>query len=687
MKKMEQALIGLSLLVVLAGRGFCQNTLQFTGINATSEKAFQLHWASKTNEVYEVDYADQLAGNPDGSTAWGKLYDNYPSHGTNTFIGDFGNYFLVPPILHPNKMPMRFYRVVDKGTNSASAPSVTITSITNGAILSDQITVSVVVTSSLPVITATLYVDGQEMDSSEDGTNFIINTCEWPNGPHVLFATAKAQSTMSGPSGSFPIDIGRGVSAYKSVTFDNLIHKIAFSEPFFEPSLGQTQQVTAAFAANVDWTLQIIDQSSNAVRTVTGSGTSLLFNWDGTGDGGTNIPDGVYHYLFSAETNGQAFLMISGDGNSFSNSTFDDATKLWALPENSENPVPFALYPPGFDTKGFTIFEASQAEVQALITAAKPATMVKSKKTLDVENGGGVMAAMSSSSSQGAVAPMRPPTNPVKGTVGTVGVAFFHFVDKKTYAEPNNGFPPPLNKVQIEGSTGNVTFDYIPEAPGGADKFLKRMAKGGWKQGFKKEGADGSLRINDLRRASLGGNEIFGDVNIGFFIGHGSYGTSADNHSDASGSRQTYFPSDNSADAGAPWLRLSELGLGGNLRWMAILACNTLRDQNYTSMKNAGVLPIPSNLHLLCGATTICGMNEVVGELWSTKMLGKFFTPATTIEQAWYGAGQEAYKNATVFSSPVIFRVAGSGNCFSDTLQSYSEPDGDITETQSQVWP
>lgn len=168
----------LAILITSIGHGFCQTNLQFTDVNTTSENAIQLHWASNSNEVYEIDYADQLAGNEDGSTTWNKLYDNYPSHGTNTFIGDFGNYFINPPILNPNKMPMRFYRVVDKGANSGASPVVTITSITNGASLSGQITVSVTVTSSLPFVTTALYVDGQLMDSSDDGTNYTINTCE-----------------------------------------------------------------------------------------------------------------------------------------------------------------------------------------------------------------------------------------------------------------------------------------------------------------------------------------------------------------------------------------------------------------------------------------------------------------------------------------------------------------------------
>lgn len=213
-------------------------------------------------------------------------------------------------------------------------------------------------------LVAVMLLDGQQMDGSDDGSNFVINTCEWLNGPHVLFATAKAQSGFSGPSGLFSVSIGQGVSPYVSVNFTNLISEIAFSQPLFQPSLGQTQQVSAIFAANVNWTLQIIDDFSNAVRNVSGSGTSLAFNWNGTGDGGTNIPDGVYYYVISAQTNGQAFSMSEPLLNSSSKLTPVDSLELWAMPANGSSAVPLAIFPPGFDTNGFLIFEATQSEMQ-----------------------------------------------------------------------------------------------------------------------------------------------------------------------------------------------------------------------------------------------------------------------------------------------------------------------------------
>ena len=473
-------------------------TLQFTSIRVLADEGVQLYWKSKSNTVYRIEYASELA---DENTEWGVLYDDYPSHGTNTFWMDTGDYDHVPAIPYFTKDPMRFYRILDKGTNSAAAPSVTISSPTNGATLFGDITVSVVATSPLPFVSTSLFVDGQEMDSSDDGTNYIINTCEWPNGPHVLFATARAQSVLSGPSGPFRVDIGRGVSAYKSVTFDNLIHTVAFSEPFFEPSLGQTQQVSAAFAANVNWTLQMIDESSNALRTVTGSGTSLQYSWDGTGDGGAIIPDGVYYYLISAQTNGQAFMRMASSGGASESLTslieFNSSKKLsedW-YPTSAKEAMmvgrtsyfssPPPMPPVRFKKDGkwsYVPYEDLYGP-QPLTEMKVPVKM--QEKFLAALGGSSLMnsssafAAYSGPSGQDTVAPKKPPTKPVKNAVGMVGVAFYDFAKTNFVGNPRNGLPLTGNggKVQIEGAYGTFESDPIPEAPTTAKKFVTRMAK------------------------------------------------------------------------------------------------------------------------------------------------------------------------------------------------------------------
>jgi hypothetical protein len=136
-------------IAVLGSVTYAQNTLQFTSVNTTPEKAVQLHWASNSNEVYEIDYADSLIDTNTGTITWNKLYDNYPSQGSNTFWLDTGNYNA--GVAHPKNSPMRFYRAVMTATNtSASNPTVSITSVTNGDVVSGDVTVSVSTSSSDP---------------------------------------------------------------------------------------------------------------------------------------------------------------------------------------------------------------------------------------------------------------------------------------------------------------------------------------------------------------------------------------------------------------------------------------------------------------------------------------------------------------------------------------------------------
>src|SRR5665213_297126 len=621
-----------ALVLTLSTNIFAQTNLQFIGANITGEGAIQLYWASQPHHLYELDEADALIDTNTGSITWNKLYDGYPSHGTSTFIGDFGNYDVMPAILHPKNMPMRFYRIVDEDADNDTNdnPSITITSSTNGEVLSGQITISVVATcSNLPIVTTKLYVDGQEMNRSDDGSNYVINTCEWWNGAHVLFAVATARSTLSGPSGVYPVYTSHGVSSYMPVTFSNLISRIAFSQPFFQPSLGQTQEVTATFAANCDWTLQVLDENSNVVRTATGSGNWMTFDWDGTGDGETNIPDGVYYYYLSAETNGLADEIVTnspgGGGGSPPSPDFARASsfssadsELWAIPAGSDDAaLPLAMYPPSFDTNHLTIFSATPAQVRA--ASLSPARRASFES-------GGVHPAYAGASGQNTLAPDRPPPNPIKNSLGDIGVAFFAHLARDSHAVPLNGLGllGDGGKVQIENSYATEPLDPIPEAGDCANDFQVTMRKKGWwgPNSFNLSGA--TIHVNDLRSASLGGNEIFGNVNVGLFIDHGDYGTSLDYNADANESYQTYFTSDNPSDASASWLRLSEFVLGGNLRFMAILACNTLRDDNYNSMLNQGALPIGNNLHLLCSASTFVGCGDV-GGLWAYNMTKSSF--------------------------------------------------------------
>lgn len=561
MKKVQEIVMVSALVLALATNAFAQTNLQFTAASATDEGAIRLTWASQSNHVYQIQYANGLATNADGSTAWQILYDNYPSQGTNTFWLDTGNYFNVPPILHPRKMPMRFYRIVDKGPDDlvGDEPTVSILSPTNGALVSDLLTVAVTVSTDQGEVYHRLYVDGQEMRPSQDGTNYVINTCEWGNGPHVLFAAARSSTAIDGPANSFGLT-GHAVSPFVWVTFSNLITRISFSEEFFQPSLGQTQQVSAVFAANSDWILTIRDAFSNAVRTVTGSGSSMQFNWDGNGDGGTNLPAGVYYYYISAQTNGLAPQDLR-DENSFSSlssaSLASSPTELLATPaDGSGAVVPFALYPPGFDTNNLIIFEGSLSDFEP------QTTLLSEAESLNVMTGSGSFAPDGSSapaSQSSPPAPLRPPNPPCKDTVGKIGVAYQSYNGNGTNSIPA---APILDNnvglqsfVHINGNSGDASLPYMPfrSVDLVAINFVSEMGNGCW--GLSYWSHDDQLHLSDLQ----GSGTPFNQVDLGLLMIHGAYGTSYDS---TTGSQLygIYFPI--ASGGGARYLRMTDMSLG-----------------------------------------------------------------------------------------------------------------------------
>ena len=63
MKTTKKAAFIFGFLMAVIGQSFGQTNLQFTGVLQTDERAIRLTWASQSNEVYQVQCADALAGN------------------------------------------------------------------------------------------------------------------------------------------------------------------------------------------------------------------------------------------------------------------------------------------------------------------------------------------------------------------------------------------------------------------------------------------------------------------------------------------------------------------------------------------------------------------------------------------------------------------------------------------------
>jgi Family of unknown function (DUF6345) len=707
MKTIRQKIIGaIALPFAFAMQTNGQTAIQFTAIRVTDEGAIHLEWASQSNHVYKVQCADTLIDTNTGTITWQTLYDDYPSQGTNTMWLDTGNYLNDPVILHPKNMPMRFYQIVDEGADTASdEPSISIGSPTSGSVVSDTLTIFVSAATDQAVIHTKLYVDGQEMQIRLYGTNYFdgstnyigdtyaINTCEWGNGPHVLFATAETYSTPEGLNNAAQPLIGHGVSPFVSVTFSNLITRVSFSQYFFDPDAGQTQQVSSVFAANCDWTLNVIDIFSNVVRTATGSGSTMLFSFDGNDNSGTSIPAGVYYYVISAQTNGQAFQSQgSGGGDSggssppspsIASASVGDSMELFAMPSNGAGAaVPLILYPPGYDTNSFLIFEATPSEMMPQQTSLLGAGTMDSA-TSDATP------MYSGAASQSTTTPTRRPTVPAIRIAGTVGVGYQRYLSwTNQYAptSPDNGLHIGQH-IQMEGIGGSNPIKY--HAMGAYEKeakgFISVMQNfSSWKTTINK--VDDNLKLSDLQ----GQSTPFNGVNLGLLLLHGTYGTGIDYA--ANGCEQMYFPI--ASGGGATYLRMSDMNFGGGgangLKWMAIMACYSLQHDNWANMQSLGVKPYNANLHLLLGCDTTEYADPDMLAYWARYMAwGITNNSPMQVRTAWYQAAKDAYAYAIMPSgqTPLVWAVAGDNNCYYDTIKTNYNPAGSWFYEKTQIWP
>ena len=713
---MKTSLIPAGLVVViicalaLATTAFGQ--LQFTGISATPEGTIQVTWASISNETYEIDEADTLETNAQGTMTWNQLYTEYPSQGSNTFWLDCGNYVSVPSILNPKYTTNRFYRVVDSGPDTTpDEPSVAITNLSSGAVVSDVLTVIVTAISDQSFLTTKLYVDGQEQNEADISTNwtditgvtnyvidtYYLNTCEWLNGPHTMFASARCQSGPSGIHDSAPILIGHSVSPFVPVSFSNLITGISFTQPFFCPEDGTTQQVTAVFAANVNWTLDIQDVNTNTVRSATGIGGAMLFDWDGTDNNSNSLPVGLYTYFISVQTNGQPLSGGGGGGGSggsgppgadeVSGGSTSGATtdELWAEPPDGAGiAVPRILFPPGFDLNGYRIFEAPAS----WSPVAESDTANSSDAAAD-SGGGGIHPDYTGGSSQSSIVPVRPPNKRVLHRVGRYGVAYQTYSANGTngflLAAPNNG--QGQGPIGLEGHTAaRSTFIYpsLPQYVPEVNNFVSQMNGANWTQGFLKP--DDQLAINDLRAS---GANVFTNVNLGLLLLHGTFTSNMD--LTENGAQEIYYPI--TSGTSIQYLRMSEMNLGGSgtngLKWMGILACNSLRQNQWRSMQSANRSPINGNLHLILGGNSILWTGDHVASYWAKYItLGKNGSAPWQIEAAWYQGARDAYAETKYnYTNAIIFAAAGDAACQTDTLQTNSSPGGTTFYTPNQVWP
>ena len=352
--------------------------------------------------------------------------------------------------------------------------------------------------------------------------------------------------------------------------------------------------------------------------------------------------------------------------------------QLWVLQDSGF--VPLAIFPQGFNTNGLTIIKATESQVDAITEEATPES-----STVLTPSGGGFFTPMDAG---GAGPGQSASSNGAKGAIGTVGICYQQYLNTGISTHgPLSGFPPPLQFVMLDGSTGDprATFSLpkLLSANRIAKDFRDNMKALGYFSSFYYGNDD--VKINDLKKTSEGGNSIFNTVNFGLFIGHGDFGFTAENDS----VKYTYTWIMNLQNGSVADLRFSDLDFGSagtnGLRWMTFISCDTLNQTCYNSMKNATKLPINSNLHLFLGASTIMYLAPDLGLNYAA-----FLADNETIIDAWVNTGKltYTYQNATNMTGQIVkFAHAGSSNCTLDTLTNYFTPSGGITFGDEQVYP
>lgn len=558
--------------------GDSSDTPQIVDIRPSSEDGVLIYWQSETDAIYRVE----CCPDPDLGGIPHVLIEDYPSHGAITYWQDTGDHFSDPEIPHPRETSQRFYRIARTDYNTAIAPVVTITSHSSGEAVSGEIEVEVDVSTDLRLMDVQLFIDGEKYDPDRDERAvFPINTCEWSNGPHTLFAQAEVHSAISVTPVLAPIDIAQGVSSSVDLVFDNYASRFRVSDYFFCPAEGDMQRISAEFEEESAWVLTIVDQDGIPVRSFSGTGTRMDVGWDGT----------------------------DGDGQ----------------------PLPYGVY--GME-----------------VTAAMP-------------QGGNARAGY----------PRRRGPWILDPDPGTFGVAY-----QGHHPPPPPAFAPPSDGAPFR--PGPVQLPCIPPlGPGATAKnealgFSRAMRNRNWKPGF-------SLGDDALTASALRAPTIFNQVNIGLLIGHGTYGMTDDwNH--GTPCKLTYFPVYHSNPMSYEWVRLPQFDFGSdNLRWMALVSCHLLRDQQFQQMLNHHLLPVNQKLHLLLGFETVAPACETFPSQWANLMHGTMGRDPLTIigafetaaAQSTYPAGSIPYPGADPEPLYVV-RVVGWENCWSDTLTKYQAP-------------
>jgi len=201
---------------------------------------------------------------------------------------------------------------------------------------------------------------------------------------------------------------------------------------------------------------------------------------------------------------------------------------------------------------------------------------------------------------------------------------------------------------------------------------------------------DDGLRTTNLLKASLGGNHIFDQGNIGLFIGHSS---STKETIVALSHRQSYIPIYNQATGVIDWVGMNDMRWGSStLKWMAFYSCNLFRDDPatypaYADMKNNEHLAMSTDLHIMQAYVTESSIHPAFAYYWAGALSGQTGNSANhRVVGAWNYVCRHTQPKFAKDPSQNIARSACWPECVNDYAYGYGpQTDPDPSHIQGEL--
>ena len=671
-----------------------QLVIQTPVVRSDDYRTVLLRWNAETGAVYQVESADALEAEGPQGLQWVIREAECASRGTNAEWLDVGDTRWIPRVLHPVFQPQRFYRVQKVGQATDGTPTVLI-SLSQTNPISGWLSVTGAVSyanTNQQMSSVGVFVDGQRVHS-RDTENFSvwINTTEWPNGQHEIYAVLTTVDTGETITDDDTVATnnavqGIGVSGSVAATFANYISQFFVAVPYFDPSQGQTQEVTAVFAEDSYWRVTVVDYQDTPVRWFEGQGASCYAAWDGNDQSGFPLPFGYYDYIIEARPSQYGPLSLTSGGGGGAAMMSAAATSGIAV----------AAVDPAADykrTSAAVQFSRTNSSVRETLTipSLNPPTSALAESAAEEEEklfpSSAEEALMAGLTSYFVKTPPMPPerilTNGVWVTVPWEVVHGPHppmeiqiseaiqeqFLQKLSgmllgEGTQENGpldanwpdavyttstplrFPGSL----FMGFAGTVGIGFQGHHPNGnhfaspaggvisgdtppygpivnsatiANWFSINMGLGGWRTSFYL--GNNSLRPTNILYAAGRAGKFASNCDFGLYVGH----MTAARNSSSYGATHSWLPLYNSdvSTATYSWLALPQFDLGqigrpDPLKWMALYGCNSLRQQDFTDMWTKFLLPMPPNMRLLLGSEEGVFIHPVFGSRFAANMHG-----------------------------------------------------------------